>query len=116
MQTFQADAELMEIARKMMDLNARLPALEPSLRQLFAEEKCSWDATGLLELVVRLRGRLHHFNPRSPRPQPTPFEQHRFRSIALVTRAMATWAIGQRELTIQSQEPAQGEAASAAVS
>jgi len=72
----------------------------PSLRRFLVEERCRWDVEGLLQLLVRLRGRLHHFQPRSPRLQPTPFEQESFRSVALVVLLMATMAIGYREVAL----------------
>lgn len=108
LKSYRGSGELMGIARKTFELYRGLIVPSDRLARLLAAERCSIDAEGLLRLTVRLRGRLHHFNPRSGRPQPTPFEQDAFREIALIMRTMAMWAIGQGELELKAKEATRG--------
>jgi hypothetical protein len=72
------------------------PRHMPNILRLFNDLNIEPTSAMLPLLLVRLRGRLHHFNPRSPRLQPTPFNQSEFETPALVLMLMASHALADR--------------------
>ncbi len=97
---FASNDELHRICAEALANFAHLEDHTSRLQQVLAEEGCSWSTQGLMRLIIRLRGRLHHYSPRSRKAQPTPFEQESFRSVALLVSHMATLAIALREVDL----------------
>lgn len=56
-----------------------------SLEESLIEHGLAFSAAGLLELVVEMRGRLHHFSQRSSKVQGHPLNQHNFKALAYLT-------------------------------
>ncbi len=52
------------------------------LREFLKQERCSDDANGLLELLVKVRGNLHHFSQRSSKLKGHPLNHTTFRPVA----------------------------------
>jgi hypothetical protein len=63
------------------------------LERLFRDEACEMDVPGTHRLIVRLRGRLHHYAPRNPKFQPIPFNQEHFQSPAWFLMGLTTHLI-----------------------
>lgn len=66
---------------------------ESALRRFIEAEGCQADRFGLQKFLFRMRGNLHHYFGKSPRPHPTPFNQQQFRSVALLALFIASLAI-----------------------
>jgi hypothetical protein len=64
------------------------------------EEKVGYDMDGLTELLLKVRGSLHHYSSRSSKHQGTPFDHEDFESIAFMTMGLAVRSILQRILEI----------------
>ncbi len=74
---------------------------ESALRRFFEAEGCQADRFGLQKFLFRMRGNLHHYFGKSPRPHPTPFNQQQFHSVALLALFIATLAIFEHILAIK---------------
>lgn len=59
--------------------------------------ECSFDAAGVLELLVRIRGTLHHFAPKSQRSRIHSFAQAEFQTAAWLTLGLATNSLLMRD-------------------
>jgi hypothetical protein len=64
-----------------------------AISQLLAEEKKPNDTDGIIELMVAVRGRLHHYVSRSSLKQATPLNQRDFESSAFLIMGMALMSI-----------------------
>ena len=63
------------------------------LRGFYESQGCSTDVPGTYKLLVEMRGHLHHFQQRSKKPQPTPFDQTKYESLANLASDLATTSI-----------------------
>jgi hypothetical protein len=62
---------------------------EINLKKLCAEEKEDFNVEGLLNLIWKIRGNLHHYSSRSTKHLGTPFNHEDFESIAFLTMGIA---------------------------
>jgi hypothetical protein len=76
---------------------------EENLRKFFDAEGCATDAPGLQRFLFRMRGNLHHYFGKSPRPHPTPFNQDQFHVVALVALFISSLALSRRVLDLNRQ-------------
>ena len=77
----------------MKQLNGRhLKNIESFLR----EEGKTWDENGIIELVVRVRGNLHHFSSSSTKRKGTPLNHREFESMAFLSLGLASRSILQK--------------------
>lgn len=60
------------------------PKLLNGLRQLLDEENCNYNFEGITELIVKIRGTLHHFSQKSTKKTGNPFNQQDFHIPALL--------------------------------
>ena len=91
---FKSSPELRESVRWTMDNYLERGDHRAEVQRLCEEERKAYDVDGLIELLVRVRGNLHHFSTQSSKRHGTPFNQEDFKSIAffamgLVSRAVA---------------------------
>lgn len=59
-------------------------------------ERAAYDTDGIIELLLKVRGSLHHYSGRSSKHQGTPFDHEDFESIAFLTMGLAARSILQR--------------------
>jgi len=71
-----------------------------SIKKFCAEEHVSYDLDGLIDLIIKVRGNLHHYSGKSSKHIGTPFTHRDFESIALLTLSLSVRAILQRILKI----------------
>lgn len=71
-----------------------------NLRRFMDEEKCTFDVPGMMKFLFRVRGNLHHYFGKSPRPHATPFNQDDFEVVSLVAMFLAGSAILHRVIDI----------------
>ena len=64
----------------------------------------TFDIDGLIFIIVRIRGQLHHYSGKSTRPQGTPFNQVEFESFAYLTLLLAFRAISHKMLSIYNED------------
>lgn len=64
------------------------------------EEGITYNINGLIELLVKVRGNLHHYSSRSTKHIGTPFNQDDFESIAFMTMGLSVKAILNKILKI----------------
>lgn len=67
-----------------------------SIEQFLKEENKSFDIDGLIELIVRIRGNLHHFSTKSTKHKGTPLNQQDFESIAFLLLGLSVRSILQK--------------------
>jgi hypothetical protein len=77
---------------------------ETNLRQFCLEEKTVFDTNGLIELLTRVRGNLHHYSSSSSKHVGTPFNNEDFESIAFFSMGLAIRSIWQKTAEIESAE------------
>jgi hypothetical protein len=70
------------------------------LRSLLDQEKLPFNTTGLLRLIIIMRGMLHHYHRRGTKLKGTPFNQKEFETIAVICNYIAVQAIAFREVEI----------------
>lgn len=88
-----AASPAMRIAADQVLVNLTTPHSDSHLaraRSLLSEFRCEWSTQGLLELMVRLRGSMFHFNPRSPRRGVNPLRPHEMTTPAYLAMMLAT--------------------------
>ncbi len=93
---FSKSDELM----KAISQNFHMISGKADLHEFYEEEGCKIDIEGTLHLLVKVRGKLHHYYSGSSRRQGTPFNQRHFRDIANLARFVALYAISLKELSI----------------
>jgi hypothetical protein len=65
----------------------------------------SRDADGILKLIVRTRGDLHHFADNPNKTQPSAFDQHRFEGLSSIMRFVSRRALLNKMLRINNSFP-----------
>lgn len=76
---------------------------QSNILKLCTEEKVRYDRDGLIELLQKVRGNLHHFSSKSSKHLGSPFNHEDFESIAFFTMGLAVRAILQKILQINQQ-------------
>lgn len=71
-----------------------------NIERFCKEQRVAYDTDGIIELLLKVRGSLHHYSSRSSKHQGTPFDQEDFESIAFLTMGLAVRCILQRILKI----------------
>jgi hypothetical protein len=66
------------------------------LARFMSAERCDLSVDGLRTFLFRIRGHLHHYSSRSPKPRGTPFNQKDFETVALLGMLVARQAIDRR--------------------
>jgi len=67
-----------------------------SIEGFCKRERVVYDTDGIIELLLKVRGRLHHYSGRSSKRQGTPFNHEYFESVAFLTMGLAARCILQR--------------------
>lgn len=92
-QEFKNSHELRESVRWVMDNYLGRRDHRAKVQRLCEEEKKAYSVDGLIELLVRVRGNLHHFSARSSKRHGTPLNQQDFESIAFFAMGLASRAL-----------------------
>jgi hypothetical protein len=71
-----------------------------NISKFCTEEKVTYDVDGIIELLQKVRGNLHHYSGKSSKHRGSPFNQEDFESIAFLTMGLAVRAILQRIIGI----------------
>ena len=82
------------------NLNEKDDRYRIDIEKFCNEEKVAYDVDGLIVLLLKVRGSLHHYSSRSSKHQGTPFGHEDFESIAFLTMGLAVRSILQRILEI----------------
>ncbi len=69
-----------------------------NIKRFLAEEHKTYDVDGLIELIVRVRGNLHHFSSKSSKRKGTPLNQNDFESMAFFLMGLSVRSILQKIL------------------
>ena len=85
------------VIKNHIDQNKRHRA---NIQKFCAEEKVAYDVDGIIELLQKVRGNLHHYSGKSSKHLGSPFNHEDFESIAFLTMGLAVRAILQRILEI----------------
>ena len=75
-----------------------------NIEKFCKEEKVAYDIDGLINLLWKVRGNLHHYSSKSSKHKGTPFDHGDFESIAFLTMGLAVRAITQRILEVHQPE------------
>lgn len=67
-----------------------------NIEKFLKEENKLFDIDGLIELIVRIRGNLHHFSTKSTKHKGTPLNQQDFESIAFLLLGLSVRSILQK--------------------
>jgi hypothetical protein len=73
------------------------------LKEFCKEEGVEYNAIGVIELLRKVRGHLHHYSRRSTKHLGTPFNQEEFECIAYFALGLSSNAIGQQVVKINHQ-------------
>ena len=82
------------------DINNKSPKDRMRIERFCKEERVAYDTDGLIDLLLKVRGSLHHYSSKSSKRQGTPFGHEDFESIAFLTMGLAVRSILQRILEI----------------
>ena len=85
------------VKKEQIDNHARH---RTNIQKFCVDEKVAYDTEGLIELLQKVRGNLHHYTSRSSKHLGTPFIHGDFESIAFLTMGIAVKAILQKILEI----------------
>lgn len=77
---------------------------EAALRRFFEAEGCEPDVPGLQKFLFRMRGNMHHYFGKSPRPHPTPFNQEQFHAIALLALYISSLALAEQIFALKKTD------------
>lgn len=94
-----------DICENSLEAFSKMDRHNGNLQELLDEYGCERSIGGLQELLFEIRGSLHHYSSRSPRPKGTPFNQNDFESIALLALHMVTTAIAYKIVEINNRSP-----------
>lgn len=92
-QEFKNSHELRESVRWVMDNYLGRRDHRAKVQRLCEEEKRAYDVDGLIDLLVSVRGNVHHFSGKSPKRHGTPLNQEDFESIAFFAMGLASRAM-----------------------
>lgn len=77
---------------------------QANIQKFCTEENLEYNLDGLIELLQKVRGNLHHYSSKSSKHLGLPFNQDDFESAAFLTMGLAHLAISQRILEINIRE------------
>ena len=80
---------------------------QANIQKFCSEEKVAYNVGGLIELLQKVRGNLHHYSTKSSKRVGSPFNHEDFESIAFLTMGLALRAILQRILEINRRARAE---------
>ena len=96
--------EFLEWVKNYIDSDKRH---QLNIRRFCNEEKVAYDLEGLIELLQKVRGNLHHYSSKSSKHLGLPFNHEDFESIAFLTMGLAVRTILQRTLEINRHAKAE---------
>ena len=92
--TFRESTDFIEITEWMLKGFLKKDNRHNSNIQRFCdEEKVTYDVGGLIDLLQKIRGNLHHYSSKSSKHLGTPFTHEEFESIAFLTMGLALQTI-----------------------
>jgi hypothetical protein len=104
LRAFADSAEFCEICTSTLPrFFGRGDTHELALRRFFEAEGCEPNVPGLQKFLFRMRGNMHHYFGKSPRPHPTPFNQDEFHAVALVALYISTVALSRQVLALNKK-------------
>jgi len=89
----KASKEFRSIMKWALDSAVKEPKHYPALQKLFKLENLAIDIDGFIDLLIRVRGRTHHYTSKGGSRYPTPFKQKDYHSIAWILLGIAVKAI-----------------------
>jgi hypothetical protein len=89
---FKSNQTLRDIVQKMLNTAIKGHHLK-NIQNFLNEEKMKFDIDGILDLIVQVRGNLHHYSSRSTKRKGTPFNQGDFESMAFLLMGLAQFSI-----------------------
>lgn len=92
---FKKDINFREIVTWMIENNIKDDHLE-NIKRFTLEENKKYDVDGLIELVVQVRGNLHHFSSKSSKRKGTPLNHKDFESMAFLLMGLSVRSILQK--------------------
>ncbi|HEX8141411.1 MAG TPA: hypothetical protein VF553_02380 [Pyrinomonadaceae bacterium] len=91
---FKKSKELREILQSIIDNHIKISQKHfIQTTKMLQRRNMTLGVDALIELIVRTRGDLHHFQNNPNRPQPTPFRHSEYESIAFITLGVALHSI-----------------------
>lgn len=78
------------------DINDKCAQHRTRIKRFCKEEEVSYDTDGIIELLWKVRGNLHHYSSRSSKHQGTPLDNEDFESIAFLTLGLVARCILKR--------------------
>ena len=81
------------IERTLKDILERDKRHNNNIRNFCKEENVTFDTKGVIELLQKIRGNLHHYSSKSSKHLGTPFAHEEFESIAYLTMCLALQTI-----------------------
>lgn len=94
---FRRSPQMREVAQQAVELFSRPTNRSDriGLEEFLAEQGFKFTAEGILDLIVEMRGQLHHFSQRSPKTHGHPLNQAMFKPLAylLMHCCMATYPL-----------------------
>ena len=97
---FEKSSEFREFTKWIIDEINSSPKHKNKISKMLKYRKKSLDEEGIIDLIIKTRGCLHHFANTNKIVQGTPFNQKDFESIAWVTLCLANKAIMKKILHI----------------
>lgn len=93
-ESFKTSTELKRIIKWIMDtfINTN-EKHHKSISNILREKNLQNTPEGIIKLLIRMRGQLHHYTSKSSLKQPTPFVQMDFESLAFLVMGIATESI-----------------------
>jgi len=107
-ESFKTSTELKRIIDWVMDtvINTN-EKHHKNISNILREKNLQNTPEGIIKLLVRMRGQLHHYTSKSSLKQPTPFVQMDFESLAFMTMGIAMKSLlnCQNRIKTQNQSP-----------
>jgi len=95
-QKFKSNQVLRSIIQDVLDnvIKRNVNHLQ-NIQNFLREENKSFDIDGIIELIVRVRGNLHHYSGKSTKRKGTPLNQGDFESMAYLLMGISVKSINQ---------------------
>jgi hypothetical protein len=86
--------ELKKIIENMIENHIKISQKHyTKVIEMLTRRNMTLGVDAIIELIVRTRGELHHFQNNPNRPQPTPFSHKEYESLAFITMGVALLAV-----------------------
>jgi hypothetical protein len=93
-ETFRQSKDLIQIIEwTLKDVIGKNKRHSDNIKNFCVEERVTYDVTGIIDLLQRIRGNLHHYSSKSSKHLGTPFTHEDFESIAFLTMCLALQTI-----------------------